>query len=139
MSKIDFDLRGLPEVKALLGQFEGAPLNNRVRRSLRAGIAAIRPVLRSRAGSGFPRKFKATRTRAHRNPLGVSVSPGSPLSTIFEHGARPHAIPIGKGPYAGRTVMHPGMAARPLIGPVFDSTKSKAEEAFADTLFEGLR
>lgn len=133
------DLRGLPEVNALLGEFQGGKLNNRTRRALRAGVKVFRGPMRTAASdSRFPRKFKRTRTRGHRNPLGVSLSPGSPLSTIFEHGAKPHAIPITKGPFAGRTVQHPGMAARPLSGPVFDANRGKAEQAFASTLFEGL-
>lgn len=139
MASIDFDLKGLPEVQKMLAQFEGAPLNNRIRRSLRAAVAVIRPAMRTKARSGgFPKKFARTRTRPHRNPLGVSISPGSPLSTVFEHGARPHAIPIKSGPFAGRTIQHPGMAPRPISGPVFDQTRSRAEDAFADTLFEGL-
>lgn len=133
------DLRGLPECQAMLEQFQGQPLQNRTRKALRAGIAVIRPALRAKASSGgFPRKFKKTRTRGHRNPVGVSVSPGSPLSTIFEHGARPHSIPIAKGPFAGRSIQHPGMAARPLSGPVFDAKRAEAERAVADSLFEGV-
>lgn len=136
---LTLDLRGLPECQAMLDQFQGQPLQNRTRRALRAGIAVIRSALRAKASSGkFPRKFKRTRTRGHRNPVGVSVSPGSPLSTIFEHGARPHAIPITRGPFAGRSIQHPGMAARPLSGPVFDAKRAEAERAVADALFEGV-
>lgn len=138
-SRIDFDVRGMDEVKHMLAQVQGRELNNRMRRSLRAAVAALRGPLRAAASTNrYPRKFRRTRTRAHRNPLGVSVSPGSPLSTIFEHGARPHAIPIKRGPMAGRTVQHPGMAARPLSGPVFDANQRKAEEAFIQTLLGGL-
>lgn len=140
MAGFTFDVSGLPEVKELLGQFEGPKLNNRIRRANRAGIAVFRTPLRSRArAGGFPKRFAATRTRNHRNPVGTSVSPGSPLSTVFEHGARPHAIPIKRGPFAGRTIQHPGMAPRPIAGPVFDANQSKAEKAFSDTLFEGIR
>jgi len=140
MAGISIDLRGLPEVKALLAQFSDRELNNRQRRALRAGIAVMRRGLRARAKSGrYPRKFRATRTRAHRNPLGVSVSPQSPLSPIFERGAKGHPIPISKGPFAGRTVTHPGMAARPIAGPTFDAERPAAERAFEDTLFEGIR
>lgn len=136
---VRLDLQGLPEVQKLLDQFQGGPLNNRTRRALRAGVAVFRGPMRAKASSGrFPRKFRKTKTRPHRNPLGVSLSPGSPLSTIFEHGAKPHAIPISKGPFAGSVIQHPGMAARPLSGPVFDANQRKAEEAFASTLFEGL-
>ena len=136
---ITVDLQGLPECEAMLAQFQGQPLQNRTRKALRAGIAVLRKPLRAAASSGrFPRKFKKTRTRGHRNPLGVSVSPGSPLSTIFEHGARPHMIPITKGPFAGRSIAHPGMAARPLSGPVFDAHRAEAERAIADALFEGV-
>jgi hypothetical protein len=136
---LELDLRGLPEVEKMLAQFEGQPLQNRTRKALRAGVAVMRKELRARASSGrFPKKFRKTRTRGHRNPVGVSVSPGSPLSTIFEHGARPHAIPITRGPFAGRTIQHPGMAARPLSGPAFDSKRGEAERAIADALFEGV-
>lgn len=136
---VRLDLEGLPEVQSMLGEVTGQKLQNRTRRALRAATAVFRGPLRARASSSrFPRKFRRTRTRSHRNPLGVSVSPGSPLSTIFEHGAKPHAIPIGRGPFAGRVVQHPGMAARPLSGPVFDANRDKAEEAFVDKLLEGL-
>lgn len=139
MSSLSLDLQGLPECQAMIAQFEGKELNNRARRGLRAGIRVLRGPLRQKAsGGGFPRKFRRTRTRSHRNPIGVSVSPGSPLSTIFEHGAKPHAIPITKGPLAGRTVQHPGMKARPLSGPVFDAHRSEAERAVADELFRGV-
>lgn len=137
---LELSLVGTKEVDAMLSQFTGQPLQNRTRKALRAGIAVLRKELRRRATTGrFPRKFKATRTRGHRNPLGVSVSPGSPLSTIFEHGARPHPISIGKGPFAGRTVEHPGMAARSISGPAFDAKRHEAETAVADALFAGLR
>lgn len=140
MIRLETDLRGLPGAEALFAEFEGQKLQNRIRRGLRAGVAVIRRPLRSKAGSGgFPRKFKRTRTRGHRNPVGVSLSPGSPLSTIFERGARPHAIPITKGRFAGRTVQHPGMAARPISGPVFDSHQREAENAITDAIFEGIR
>lgn len=139
MAAITVDLRGLPEVNEMLAQFEGQKLQNRTRKALRAGVKALRGPLRAKAASGrFPRKFKKTRTRGHRNPVGVSVSPASPLSTIFEHGAKPHGIPISKGPFAGRTVQHPGMAARPLSGPVFDAHRDDAERAIHSALFEGL-
>lgn len=138
--RIDIDFRGMPACQAMLSEFTGAKLNNRTRRALRAGIAVLRTPLRAKASSGgFPRKFKKTRTRAHRNPVGVSLSPGSPLSTVFEHGARPHDIRITKGPFAGRTIHHPGMKARPLSGPVFDAHKGDAEKAVAVTLFQDLR
>lgn len=138
-ARIDVDVQGLPEVHKMLAQVEGRELNNRTRRALRAATAEFRGPMRAKASSGrFPRKFRKTRTRAHRSPLGVSVSPASPLSPIFEHGAKPHAIPIGKGPFAGSVIQHPGMAARPLSGPVFDANQRKAEDAFADKLLEGL-
>lgn len=134
------DLRGLPEVQRMLAQFTGQELQNRTRKAMRAAIAVIRPPLRAKARSGgFPKKFAKTRTRGHRNPVGVSLSPGSPLSTIFEHGARAHAIPIGKGPFAGRTVQHPGMRPRPISGPVFDAHRREAEDAFAESLFSGVK
>lgn len=145
---VTVDHRGVPAVKAMLAEVAGAKLNNRTRRALRAGIKPLREELRRRASSGcFPRKFRATRTRAHRHPLGVSVSPGSPLSTIFERGAASHQIApkaasvlsnAETGFFARGAVQHPGMAARPLIAPAFDAARDDAERAFADTLLEGI-
>lgn len=141
-ASVEFDIRGLAEVKAMLGQVEERELRNRTRRALRASGAVFRKAMRSkRAGANWPRRpktFYRTRTRNHRIPLGVSVSPQSPLSNIFEHGARPHGIPIGVGPSAGRIVQHPGVAARPFVGPVFDAERRAAEEAFADELLKGI-
>lgn len=148
MADIDVDVRGLPETKRLLAQFQGAKLNNRMRRSLRAGAKAFREEMRREAKSrhDLPRTFAKTRTRAHRNPIGVSVSPGSPLSNIFEHGAKRHEIGDGAkilanaatGFFARGSVSHPGMAARPFIAPVFAAAQGDATKAAADVLFEGI-
>ena len=158
MSSITVDLTGLPEVKRLLEEFTGSKLNNRMRRGLRAGVKVFRTEMRSQAQSrpDLPKTFAKTRTRAHRNPLGVSVSPGSPLSTIFEHGAGTHVIapksggiltnadagdPSASGEklfFSRRPVNHPGMDARPLIVPVFDASHRRAEDEFGRVVFEGL-
>jgi hypothetical protein len=148
MTMISVDLRGAAEVQKMLGEVRGAKLNNRIRRALRAGVKPFREELRRRASSGrWPRKFRATRTRAHRNPLGVSVSPQSPLSTIFEGGAKTHEIApknakylanADRGFFAAGAVQHPGMTARPLIGSAFEARRDDAEKAFMDVLMEGL-
>lgn len=150
MATIDVDLRGLPEVEKLLAAFEGRPLNNRMRRALRAGAKVMREEMRSqaRSRSDLPRTFAKTRTRAHRSPLGVSVSPKSPLSNIFEQGAKDHIIAPRDAPFlanreagffARGPVSHPGMAARPFIAPVFAAAEDRASEAVERTLFEDLR
>lgn len=150
MSERDFrlDLRGLPEVQRMLGQVQGAKLNNRVRRALTAGSKPIRQEMRRQgARPGFPRTFrKIPKVARHRNPLGISVSPWSPLWNIFEHGAKAHDI--GRpgqllynpaAPFVARgPVHHPGMAARPLVVPVFDASESQAGDAFEAKLLEGL-
>jgi hypothetical protein len=140
VSGISIEVRGVPEAQKMLEQLTGQPLQNRVRRALRAGLAPMRKAYRSQAKSGrYPRRFRATRTRNHRNPLGVSLAPQSPLGPVFDHGARPHAIPITKGPFAGRTVHHPGMAARPITVPAFNAARDEAEAEIERVLFEGLR
>lgn len=155
---ITVNLTGRAEVQRMFEEFHGAKLNNRIRRALRRGAKEFRTELRAQAStrSDLPRTFRKTRTRAHRNPLGVSVSPQSPLSNIFEGGARPHIISPKAGGiltnanrdakqaggealfFAAGSVLHPGMKARPLLAPVFDAAKGDAEEAFAGELFEGL-
>lgn len=142
------DLRGMPEVQKMLAEVDGAKLNNRTRRALRAGVKPIREELRRRGSApGFPRKFRSTRTRAHRNPLGVSVSPTSPLSSIFEHGAAVHEVAPRHGRalaneavgfFAQGAVSHPGMRARPLVVPAFNAAEPAAERAFTAVLFDQL-
>lgn len=152
---VEIDIHGMPEVQAMLDKVQGSQLNNRIRRSLRAGAKPFRTEMRSQARSraDLPATFAKTRTRAHRNPLGVSVSPQSPLSTIFEHGADTHTIaPKGAQLLAGKAgersrsaafvargpVTHPGMGARPLIAPVFDAAQDDARREFSEELFEGI-
>ena len=151
---ITVTLEGLPEVRELLDRFHGRQLSNRMRRALRAGAKEFRTEMRNqaRSRSDLPKTFAKTRTRAHRTPLGVSVSPQSPLSSIFEGGAKPHTIRpasgflVGKAGDRSRTraffargpVRHPGMAARPFIAPVFDASEDRAEDSFGRVIFEGI-
>jgi len=141
-------VRGYPEVQRTLNALQGGELVNRTRRGTRAGAKVMRAELRARAASSqFPATFRKTVTRGHRNPVGTSVGILSPLINIFEPGADPH--PIGAagqvlvnsetGFFARGPVDHPGMAARPLIGPTFEATKDEAAEAAIDTIMEGLR
>lgn len=155
------DLRGLPEVNKMLGQFEGAPLRNRTRRALRGAGAVYRKRMRSGGNRGWakrPKSFYQTRTRNHQNPLSVSVAPKSPLSTIFEGGASDHRIgasgqvlsnfgsrrqggaDFSGGFFSARgPVSHPGVAARPFVGPIFTEGENEAKDAFTKELFEGIK
>ncbi|MEO5965220.1 MAG: hypothetical protein ABIR11_07120 [Candidatus Limnocylindrales bacterium] len=148
-----FDIQGLPEVNKMLEQFEGRELTNRTRRGLRAGAAEYRKRMRVKGGGGWanrPRGFYKTRTRNHRNPLGVSVAPQSPLSTIFENGAGRHPIAPragsvlasgqGESPFFARgSVSHPGVTARPFVGPIFREGEADAARKFEEALFKGIR
>jgi len=151
MSRLTVDVRGLKEAGELFDQLSGRELQNRTRRATRAGAKVMRTELRRQARSrqDLPKSFAKTATRGHRNPLGTSVGPTSSLINIFEPGAGPH--PIGEGGqllhsqqgealFAARgPVRHPGMDARPLIGPVFDATQDQAAESAMDELMRGLR
>jgi hypothetical protein len=158
VSKRVVDIRGIPEAKELLEQLSGKELQNRTRRGTRKGAAVLRAEVRSRAGTGgIPRRFKKTKTKGHRTPVGTSTGPTSPLLNIFESGAGPHAIAPSRGilsnlgtrreagakqgaPFFARgAVTHPGMSARPLIGPVWDAKQDEASEATLDGILEGLR
>lgn len=140
------DVRGLPETVELLESFTDRQLQNRVRQGTRAGAKIMRTELRSRAQDPkYPSSFRKTKTRGHRTPVGTSVGPNSPLINIFEPGAKAHPIggtgqllhsQQGERLFAARgPVQHPGMAARPLIGPVFEATKDDAAEAAIDVIF----
>lgn len=149
--RLTVDVRGLRQAGALFDALSGQELQNRTRRATRAGTKLQRKELReqARSRSDLPRSFSKTRTANHRNPLGSSVGPSSSLINIFEPGAQPHVIGqpgqmlhsqqgeklfVARGP-----VNHPGMDARPLIGPVFDATHDDAAEAAMDELVRGLR
>lgn len=154
------DVRGLPETKAMLEQFAGRELVNRIRRAVRAagnvfkgGVAAA---ARSEPTGNLPRTFQKVRVRisssARRGGVPTaSVRPISPLFNIFEPGAGSHPIAgdllAGEGggrwraqPFVAHgTVQHPGFAARPILPTAFSATEDEAGEAARRALFEGVR
>lgn len=152
MSALTVDLRGAEDVHELVDQLSDKELVNRTRRATRAGAKVFRQEVRSQAKSrsDLPSSFSRTATRNHRHPLGTSTGPTSPLLNIFEVGADDHSIgERGQFLHSGQGVSpvfaargpvdHPGFDARPLIGPVFDSTHDEAEDAAVKALFEGIR
>lgn len=159
---VTVDARDLAEARELLDSLSGRDLQNRTRRATRRGAAVMRTELRKEVKSGqHPRSFKKIATKGHRTPVGTSVGPTSPLLNIFEPGAGAHEISPGRLRVSGgrpmllsgaagehyRTrafvasmpVTHPGMAARPLVGPVFDKTHDEAAETAMDELLAGIR
>lgn len=149
MSAVVVSLRGGREARQMLDSLTGRELQNRVRRGTRRGAGVLRQEVRARAGSGgIPRRFKKTATKGHRNPVGTSTGPTSPLLNIFEVGADQHMIGAagqllrsGQGEpfFAARgPVRHPGMDARPLIDPVFRAKNEEAGEATADEILAGI-
>jgi hypothetical protein len=145
-------VRGGREIRAALAKYDDREARNKLMRALRAGAAIYRDGLRSEAKSrdDLPHTFSKTKTKSQRgrNTLLVSVRPASPLFVIFEEGADPHQISggvmAGKGGdnyrardfFARGTVHHPGMAARPLLAPVF-AAKTPLAEAAVDKAFFG--
>lgn len=103
MSPVVVQMRGADEARELLKDLSGRDLENRVRRGTRRGAGVFRVKIRSegRSRSGIPDSFAKTKTRYHRNPVGTSVGPTSPLLNIFEEGANDHTIAPG---YSGTSV-----------------------------------
>lgn len=149
VSAITVNVRGQKEAVRLLDSLSGNELQNRVRRGTRAGAKVFREEVRSqaRSRSDIPDSFARTATKGHRTPVGTSTGPTSPLLNIFEPGAGVH--PIGgrgqvlsnpaEGFFARGPVSHPGMAARPLIGPIFEAKDDEATNAALDSILEGIR
>lgn len=142
-------VKGADEAQKLLRSLSGRELQNRTRRGTRAGAAVFRTAVRAaaRSRSDLPDSFARTATRGHRSPVGTSTGPTSPLLNIFEGGAGAHEIG-GAGQvlvnreadfFARGPVHHPGMDARPLIGPVFDDKEDEATEAAMATIMAGIR
>lgn len=153
------DLRGLPETKAMLEQFAGRNLVNRVRRAVRAGGNVFKRGLSQTAGSeptgNLPATFadvglKVSSSMRRGGIPTASVRPKSPLFNIFEPGAGAHEIPgaLLAGPAGDRWrprsfvarggVRHPGMAARPILPTAFAEHEDAAASAASKKLFEGL-
>lgn len=98
------DLRGLPETKAMLEQFVGRELVNRMRRAVRAGGNEFKSELADTAASeptgNLPKTFQKVRVRVSSSmrrggvPTAI-VRPASPLFNIFEPGAQAHRITPG--------------------------------------------
>lgn len=157
MEGLSVSLRGDREVRKLLDSLSGRELQNRTRRGTRAGAKVFRQGLRGRVGSGYPRAYRKLATRNHRNGS-TSTGPTTPLLNIFEGGAGHHRIaPKGKPLtnfgrrregadkftggffFSPHAVMHPGVAANPLIGPEFDADHDDAASAALDKMLEGIR
>jgi hypothetical protein len=151
-------LEGLPQVRAMLSQFEGQELQNKMRKAVRAGAKPFQAGLKvAAATAGHPRSFQkvpaahvTTRGGASGRSIEAWVRPKSPLFNIFEPGAKAHTIKPGKvhrqhsvrggrankGQYSG-----PGAVARSggavLAGPAgsgsWDNTGRKRAAAFFST------
>jgi hypothetical protein len=156
---VTVSVRGGKEARKMLDRLTGRELQNRTRRATRAGSKVLRQELRAEAKSrpDLPSSFAKTLTKNHRNPIGTSTGPASPLFSIFEPGAGQHQIGQGgqlltnfggrraaAGDYRGGIfiargpVSHPGMDARPLAAPVFDRKHEDAGEKATEVLLEGL-
>lgn len=135
-------------VRKMLAKYNAREMHNRLRRGVRAGAAVYRAELRSqaRSRSDIPRSFAKTRTKSSSRLGGdiyTNVRPVSPLLSIFEGGAGGHSIgQLGQalsnrdtGFFARGPVMHPGMRAHPLLGPIFASQTGAARVATATATF----
>jgi hypothetical protein len=161
MARVTVSLRGTKEARQLLDSLSGRELQNRVRRGTRAGAKVFREKVRAEARSraDIPDSFAKTATKGHRMPVGTSTGPTSPLLNIFEGGAGQHPIyphrhrflsnfsarrqaadrATGGVFFAYGPVTHPGMSARPLIGPVFDANEDDASREAMDEMLADLR
>lgn len=162
MSTIVVDVRGAPQVKAMLDRFSAGALRNRLRRVVRAGANAFKIGIQAAAASdptgNVPESFgvvRAPKVSAHAGQdIVAKIRPKSPLFNIFEPGAGAHEIggglmagPAGTGGWTAKgrkrpggfaahgPVRHPGFAARPILPTAFDSRKDEAMHAASVALF----
>lgn len=108
MSRVAIDLRGMPEVRAMIHSVDDKERVNRERRAVRAAGNVFKPIVAaeaaSRHGSGsgnVPASFRKVRVkvsssnRRGRQPTAI-IRPRSPLFNIFEPGASSHTITPGQ-------------------------------------------
>ncbi|MHB8459113.1 MAG: hypothetical protein ACYDAK_05325 [Candidatus Limnocylindrales bacterium] len=156
---------GVAPIMRMLEQFEGQPLQNAMRRAVRAGAKPFQATLKSvAASSSVPRSFqkvpapKVTTHGGSGRSIEAYVRPKSPLFNIFEPGAGVHTIspgsagvlggPAGPGGWstAGRKrpgdffsrgpVSHPGMRARPILPAAFAMGEPASVDAMANAIFQ---
>ncbi len=109
-----FDLRGLPETRKMLAEYEGKELYNKERRAVAAGAKVFQAPLAAAArahhggAENVPASFAkvpAPRRSTHGGLSGhdptATVRPKSPLFNIFEPGAGAHTIAPRHGDLAG--------------------------------------
>jgi hypothetical protein len=97
-------LEGLPQVEKLLAQYQGQPLQNKMRQAVRAGAKPMQAGVKAQAATpGHPHSFTkvpAAKVTTHGGTSGHAVEawvkPRSPLFPIFEAGAKSHTIAPGK-------------------------------------------
>lgn len=155
---------GGDNVRHMLDGFSGQKLQNRLRRSLRAGAKPFQAGLKAEAASeptgNLPHSFvkvpaaKVSASRRRGGTVVARVRPKSPLFNIFEPGAGPHEITGGlmggpggtgtwtsegrkrRGRFAARgRVHHPGMKARPILPSAFGARVDDARREVARVLF----
>lgn len=57
---------------------------------------------------------------------------------FIEWGAAPHKIKINRGRYGGRVVNHPGISAKPFLGPAYESKKELAQQIIKNEFKKAL-
>lgn len=134
-------LEGLPQVEKLLAQYQGQPLQNKMRQAVRAGAKPLQQQLKFEGDTpGHPHSFtnvpaaKITTHGGSGRQVEAYVRPKSPLFNIFEPGAHAHAIAPGSS-VTGRAGRHGGAARKAaLAGPAgsgsWDAKGRKRKAAF---------
>jgi HK97 gp10 family phage protein len=135
-------IKGFDELQKMLDTLPAKMEANIMRGALRAGAKEIEPEVKQNipVASGDLRDSVRVSTRSKRGVVTASVKIGNKkawYAHIIEYtGAVPHNIAAkGKGVLAfagfvGKSVMHPGMKAKPFARPALDS---KAEAAIQAT------
>ncbi|HZV26448.1 MAG TPA: hypothetical protein VFG00_09160, partial [Acidothermaceae bacterium] len=119
---------GLPAIMKLLSQYEGQPLQNAMRKAVRAGAKPFQASLKAVAASSrVPRSFqkvpaaKVTTHGGSGRSVEAYVRPKSPLFNSFEPGAGAHTISPGAG----------GLLGGPAGGDGWTTAGRKRPAAFA--------
>lgn len=150
MMERDIHVKGLSELQKYLDEFPGKLQRNILRGALRSGIKPIQQQARRNVHSvsGVLAKGLKVSTRSRGATVTASLKATGKhafVAHILEFtGAAAHLIKAKKGgaiAFAGgvyRSVMHPGLAAKPFMRPALDSQANNAVVTVANYIKQRL-
>jgi hypothetical protein len=146
------ELVGAKELKALFAELPRRVVGKGLRAAVTAGSTPVNRAAKAAAPrqSGLLKKAMGRKVKGYRGSAVAVIGARAAVQGAYkgrkrvpanyihlvEGGARPHGIPISKGPAKGRIVRHPGSAGTHFLEAAYRGNKAAAESAMKAKLKE---